>query len=131
MYPTPARLLWSSANANWGSLINANKESAVIDLRDVCDVWLAVAVTGAHAGTTPTLDVALDLRDNVQPTPNWFLDALEITQITAGPAQQHASGGLHIATNPLVLPEAGRIRATIGGTDSPSFAGVTISLFGR
>ncbi|MFD1145969.1 hypothetical protein [Saccharothrix hoggarensis] len=128
MYDANARLLWTSAD--WGGTFAANKTSGLINLREVADVWLAVAVTGAAGGTAPTLDVVLDLRDNAAPLPNWFLGALAVDPITAGASAKHTAGGLHIATKPLVLPEYGRIRATLGGT-SPTFAGVTVSLFGR
>lgn len=128
MFDPCARLLWTSTKGGWGSTLTADQQSGAIDVRDVTDLWLAVAVTGPVTGTTPTLDVTLELRDGASP-PNWFPAVLTVPQLTAV-GRQHVSGGLHIAGNALVLPDFVRVVADVGGT-TPSFAATTVSLFGR
>jgi hypothetical protein len=130
MYEPTARLLWrSTLTDGWSSTLAATQRSGDINLRHVTDVWLAVAVAGAVAGTTPTLDVSLELRDGEQP-PNWFAGVLAVSQVTPTATSGHVSGGLHNATKPLVLPEFGRIAAVVGGAGA-SFTKVSISLYGR
>lgn len=124
-YPV-GRLLWSFP----GSLSGAGTtHSGPIDIHDVANLWLAVAVTGSVAGTTPTLTVQLDLYDNA-PTPNLFPAFVALTALT-GAGSASASVGLYAnGANQVVLPMACQVTYMLGGT-TPVFNGATISLFGR
>jgi len=132
IYNPTVRRLWTAANDKFGNKLsgvgNKLSDNQSIDLREVCDLGLYVAIGGA-TGTTPTLDVGLDVKD---PDGNWYLQVLKITQITGtAAAVQSASAGLHLGgTGALVLPEYGRISITLGGTN-PAYTGVSITLFGR
>jgi hypothetical protein len=130
MIDNTARLIWSLSGAGLTSSIAANGNSGAIalDIGDVTDVWLAVYVAGTSTGTSPTLDVQLDVRD---PTGNWFPQVMKVTQLTSGPGCASASAGLHIAGNgSVVLPRHCRVAWTVGGT-TPVFPQTSISLYGR
>lgn len=127
--PVP-RTLWDLASSGLGTTISANGNSGtpLIDLIDVTDVWLSVYAVGTATGTSPTLNVQLDVQD---PDGNWFLQVTKITQITTAPAYASVSAGLHIAsTGSMVLPRWCRIAWTVGGT-SPVYPQVSICLTGR
>jgi hypothetical protein len=125
MYNPSSKLAWSSVTSGAGTSFAATYRSPDINLRDLTDVWLAVVV-GAAAGTTPTLDVSLELKDSGG---NWFPAMLVIPQITAA-GMASITGGMNNSAKPLVLPERGRIAIVVGGT-TPSFSGVAVSLYGR
>ena len=132
IYNPRANLLWWSQSAPGfgGTTLSGagTVHSADIDLRDSCDVWLAVYVAGTQTGTNPTLDVWLDLKEA---SGQYLLQAVHATQITTTPAYSSASAGIHIAGNgSMTLPEYGRITVTLGGT-TPVYPGVSISLYGR
>jgi hypothetical protein len=124
-----ARVLWNLKGSGTTTLAaNGNSGTTPINLIGVTDVWLAVFVAGTSTGTTPTLDVQLDVQD---PDGNWFPQAAKITQMTSAPNSAAVSAGLHIAaTGSMVLPLYGRVAWTVGGT-SPVFPGASISLIGR
>lgn len=125
-YPV-GRLIWSQTANLAGS---ATTHSGPIDIHDVADLWLAVAVAGAVTGTTPTLTAQLDLYDNAA-SPNLFPAALTLSAVTASQLTASGSVGLHLpSAGGLVLPMACQVTWVLGGT-APSFQGVTISLFGR
>jgi hypothetical protein len=128
-YSPRADLLWWSPNAVSTTLsVAGTYHSAAIDLRDVCDVWLAVSVVGTATGTTPTLTVSLDVQDA---SGAYLPSGLALTQITASPATGAGSAGLHIAsTGSMCLPAFGRVTWVLGGT-TPVYPGVSISLYGR
>jgi hypothetical protein len=124
----PARILWNlKTTPGQTQTLTASGNSGLITLMEVTDVWLGVYVTGTATGTSPTLDVQLDLGD---PDGNWFPQAAKITQLTSSPNYTSVSAGLHVAGG-LVLPRYGRITWTVGGTGSPTWPGVSISLIGR
>lgn len=129
LYNPRAGLLWWSQTAVSTTLSGAGTgHSTPIDLRDVCDVWLVVAVTGTATGTTPTLDVSLDAQEAAG---QWIPQVAKLTQITTTPAVGSVSAGLHMGTTgAVVLPEWGRVTWTLGGT-TPVYPGVSISLYGR
>lgn len=125
-----ARLIWSLSGSGQTSSITAsgNSGTAALDIGEVTDVWLAVYVAGTSTGTSPTLDVQLDVRD---PAGNWFPQVMKVTQLTSGPGYASASAGLHIAGNgSVVLPRHCRVTWTVGGT-TPVFPQTSICLYGR
>lgn len=129
-YDPTARLLWSLSGSGLTTSFSGagTTHSPAIYLGDVTDVWLGVFVAGTSTGTTPTLDVSLDLQDA---SGNWLLQAAKITQLTSAPNYASVSAGMHIAsTGSMLLPAYGRITWTLGGT-SPVFPTVSISLYGR
>ncbi len=124
----PAKILWNLKTApGLSQTLTTSGNSGLITLIDVTDVWLGVYVTGTATGTLPTLDVQLDFAD---PDGNFFPQAAKITQLTSSPNYTSVSAGLHVAGG-LVLPQFGRIAWTVGGTGSPTWPGVSISLTGR
>jgi hypothetical protein len=131
IYNPRADLLWWSQTApGIGSTLSVvgTYHSADIDLRDVCDVWLAVYVAGTSTGTLPTLDVWLDLKEA---SGQYLLQALHLTQLTSTPNYASASAGIHIqSTGSMTLPEFGRVTWTLGGT-TPVYPQASISLYGR
>jgi hypothetical protein len=125
-----ARVLWNLKGSGISPTLSASGNSGTtpINLIAVTDVWLAVFVAGTSTGTTPTLDVQLDVQD---PDGNWILQVAKVTQLTSAPNYSTASAGLHIAsTGSMVLPLYGRVTWTLGGT-TPVFPNASISLIGR
>lgn len=131
IYNPRAELLWWSQTApGIGTTLSVagTYESADIDLRNACDVWLAVYVAGTSTGTSPTLDVWLDVKEAGG---NYLLQAVHVTQLTTAPGYASASAGIHIAgVGSMTLPHFGRITWTLGGTN-PVFPQSSISLYGR
>ena len=129
-YPT-ARALWNLSASGLSTTLSASGNSgstAPISLREVTDVWLAVNVTGTPTGTTPTLDVQLDVQD---PDGNWFPQVVKITQLTTSAGRSSVSCGLHIpGSGSIVLPRFCRVAWTLGGTN-PVYPQTSISLVGR
>jgi hypothetical protein len=100
-----------------------------IDIHDATDLWLAAYVIGTPSGTTPTLNVQLDVFDYFG---NLFAGVLALTQLTGAVTKAQASIGVHVqAGTSLVLPATCQVSWTIGGTVNPKFPGVCISLLGR
>jgi hypothetical protein len=128
-YPS-ARTLWTLSNSGLGQTLTASGNSGTvpISLMDVTDVWLAVFVNGIATGTTPTLQVQLDVQD---PDGNWFAQVAKTAQLTTTPNYSSISAGLHIAsTGSMVLPQFCRVAWTLGGT-TPMYPQTSISLIGR
>ena len=131
MYYPVARVLWNLSASGLTTTLSASGNSGSttpISVREVTDVWLAVSVAGTSTGTSPTLDVQLDVQDA---DGNWFLQVAKITQLTSAPGSSSVSCGLHIASSgSMVLPRFCRVAWTLGGT-TPVFPRASISLFGR
>lgn len=130
----PARVLWNLTPS--GTILTlsgaATTSSPTFSLTDISDVWLAVTVTGTPTGTTPTLDVGLDVQDI---DGNWFPSVAKITQMTTTAGRGSAYAGLHMpnvttTSAALVLPNFGRITWTLGGT-TPAYPQTSICLIGR
>jgi hypothetical protein len=129
-----AKLLWTNLSNGTGTSLNAsgNSGTAPIDIRYVDALWLAVSATGTATGTTPTLDVYLDVRDAAG---TWFTQVAHATpQLTTAAGTAAVSVGLYLPTGtalaPMVLPEYGRVSWVIAGT-TPNYPSVVISLYGR
>lgn len=131
-YNPAARTLWTLSGSGLGSTLSASGNSGLVSVGAVADVWLAVTVTGTPTGTTPTLDVGIDVQD---PDGNWYPGVAKITQLTTSAGRGTAYAGLHMpvvasTSAALVLPEWCRVSWTLGGT-SPVYPGTSISLVGR
>ncbi|MFD8142508.1 hypothetical protein [Streptomyces sp. NPDC059708] len=126
-YAPAARTLWTLTGSA-SNRLTASGTSGPISIGDVCDLWLPVYVAGTSAGTSPTLDVQLDVQD---PDGNWFPQVAKATQLTSAPNFTNISCGLHIAgLGSMVLPQVCRVTWTVGGTN-PVFPQASISLVGR
>lgn len=128
--PRSELLWWSQTAPGVGTTLKTagTYHSADIDLRDVCDVWLAVYVAGTSTGTTPTLDVWLDLKEA---SGQYLLEAVHVTQLTTTPNYASASAGIHIAGNgSMTLPQFARVTWTLAGT-TPVYPNASISVYGR
>lgn len=125
MYQPIAKTLFSNVASGDGTTLTATGSSAkTINLREVADVVLSVVITGAPAGTLPTLVVSLDCQDA---NGNWIPQVVKTGSLNAA-GTTVVYGGTN--TSNAVLTDLGRITWTIGGTGSPSFS-AAISLIGR
>lgn len=130
----PARVLWNLTPSGTPLTLSgaATTSGPAVSLVDISDVWLAVTVVGSPTGTTPTLDVGLDVQD---PDGNWYPTVAKITQLTGSAGRGSAYAGLNMPTvastsATLVLPAVGRVTWTIGGTN-PVYPQTSIALMGR
>ena len=127
-YTPSARVLFNLSTSGLTNRLSASANSGAISLMDVTDVWLAAYVAGTSTGTSPTLDVQLDVQDA---DGNWFPQVTKITQLTSAPGYSSTSAGLHIAgAGSMVLPHWCRVAWTLGGTN-PVFPQASICLVGR
>jgi hypothetical protein len=143
-----AKLIWSLSNSGLGTTVTASGNSgawqspgvppwtpnalSAIDLRYVEDVWLTVWVAGSVTGTTPQLTVSLNTFDDR----GHLFNAYAFTSggiLTASVLSAQVSLGKHgsAANAYLVFSEWGQVSWAIGGTATPTFPGVEISLYGR
>ena len=100
-----------------------------IDIHDATDLWLAVYAPNTPTGTAPTLTVQLDVFDDFG---NLFPAVLALTQLTTSTLKAQGSVGVHVqGGTSLVLPAQCQVSWTIGGTGSPTWPGLCISLLGR
>lgn len=127
-HESSARVLFNLSSTNLGTTLTASGSSPSISVERVEDLWLAVNLGTAPTGTTPTLDVQIDVQDA---DTNWHPQVAKVTQLTTSNTNGAVSLGLHIATAQLVLPHWCRITWTIGGTGSPTFSKVSLALHGR
>ncbi|NUP39519.1 MAG: hypothetical protein HOY76_21530 [Streptomyces sp.] len=130
----PARVLWNLSDSGTPKTLSGagSANSGVINLVDISDVWLAVTVVGTPTGTTPTLDVGLDVQD---PDGNWYPTVAKIPQLTTSAGRGSAFVGLHMpnattTSAAFVLPSYGRVTWTLGGTN-PVYPQTSIALVGR
>ncbi|BFP50021.1 hypothetical protein KCMC57_63890 (plasmid) [Kitasatospora sp. CMC57] len=124
----PARTLFNLKGSGTTTTLTASGTSGAIDIGDSLCLWLAVTVAGTVTGTSPTLDVQIDLQDV---DGNWYAQAAKITQLTAAGAG-HVSVGLDMnGAAAITLPRTVRVTWTIGGTATPTFPQTSISLTGR
>lgn len=112
-----------------GNSTALNVSGTPIDIHDATDLWLAVFAPNAPTGTTPTLNVQLDVFDDFG---NLFPGVLALTQLTGSVLRAHGSIGVHVqGGTSLVLPAQCQVSWTIGGTVNPTWPGLCISLLGR
>jgi hypothetical protein len=130
----PARVLWNLTPSGTITTLSgaATTSGPTFSLTDISDVWLAVTVTGTPTGSTPTLDVGLDVQDQ---DGNWYPAVAKITQLTTSAGRGSAYAGLHMpnvasTSAALVLPNTGRVTWTLGGT-TPVYPQTSICLIGR
>lgn len=84
-----------------------------------------VECTGTVSGTSPTLDIIFQH----SPDGTTWATLVSFTQITATNAKEiKLRQAFTAAANPLVVLPFVRASYTIGGTDTPSFAGVSAYL---
>lgn len=97
-----------------------------IDVSSVSNGLLVVNASVAPTGTTPGLAVFFDVQDAYG---NWYLTS-NPTAISGAVLNFAAVVAGNISTG-YGLTFAGRIRWVVTGTASPTFSGVSFSLFGR
>lgn len=124
------RFIWQfqgaiTANGNSTTLTTG---SVPIDIHNATDLWLAAYAPNNPTGTTPTLTVQLDVLDDFG---NLFPGVLALTQLTSSTLKAQASIGVHVQSNPFVLPRSCQVSWTIGGSANPTWPGLCISLLGR
>lgn len=127
-HDSSARVLFNLSSTNIGTTLAATASSPRISVERVEDLWLAVSLGAAPTGTTPTLDVQIDVQDA---DGNWYPRVAKATQLTTSNTSSAVSLGLHIAAAQVVLPHWCCITWTLGGTASPTFTKVSLSLHGR
>lgn len=125
VYAPNATCLFNSTVNGFEDFAVASTPSNPIDLTATTDVLLAVTVPpGALTGTNPSITVQVD---GIDPAGN-ALPALVKTAAITAPGTYTVFGGLH--SSGLVLPAAGKVTVTLGGTGA-SAAGIQITLVGR
>ena len=114
-----------TATLNVKNQVN-NQPGGLIDISTVSNGLLVVTV-GAVTGTGPGLAVFFDVQDAYG---NWWLTSnpTAISGTVLSFANTPVAG--NISTG-YYLTNIGRIRWTVTGTGSPTFSGVSFSLFGR
>ena len=100
--------------------------TGAIDISRISNGLLVVTVADAPTGTDPTLAIFFDVQDAytswVQTSPATSIGGVVVS----------AAGTTYgVINNGYQLTNLGRIRRTVGGTDTPSFTGVSFSIHGR
>lgn len=130
LYNPTARRVWTLGDGTGPVSLSgaATTRSAVLDIREVCDLGLYIAVGGTITGTAATLDVQVD---GLDPAGNMYPQLVKARQVLNGTTFATASAGLHImGASSLVLPELCQVVITLGGT-TPAFGKVSATLIGR
>ena len=117
----------SSTNHITAGVTNATTgRTGAIDISRVSNGLLVVTIADAPTGTDPTLAIFFDVADAfgsyVQTSPATSIGGVAVT----------ASGITYgVINNGYQMTNLGRIRWTVGGTDTPTFTGVSFSIHGR
>ena len=117
----------SSTNHIAANIVNATTgQAGAIDVSRVSNGLLVVTVADAPTGTNPTLAIFFDVADAygtyVQTSPATSIGGVTVT----------AAGNTYgVINNGYQMTNLGRIRWTVGGTDTPTFTGVSFSIHGR
>lgn len=128
LYRASGLTLDSSTNSVTAGLTNATTgKTGAIPISHISNGLLIVTVADAPTGTSPTLAVFFDVLDSTSST---WVQTSSATSI--GGALLNAAGYTYgQISNGYTLTNLGRIRWTIGGTNSPTFTGVSFSIHGR
>lgn len=117
----------SSTNHIAAGTVNAvTGRTGAIDISGISNGLLVVTIADAPTGTNPTLALFFDTGDAfgtyVQTSPATSIGGVAVTAagVTYG-----------VINNGYQLTNTGRIRWTVGGTDTPTFTGVSFSIHGR
>lgn len=118
----------SSSDTVTAGTVNAinGATGGTIDVSRISNGLLVVNASNAPTGTTPGLAVFFDVKDAFG---NWVL----VSNATAISGAVLTSSGVVYGniSSGYTLTDVGRIRWTITGTASPTFTGVSFSLYGR
>jgi hypothetical protein len=117
------------SNVSGGTVptLTVNGFSNQFPLHDISDISLIVNIGAAPGGTTPTLQVGLDMQDGAG---NWLTQVVKTATLNAQ-GLTILSAGLHAASpNQIVLSGIGRVSWALTGT-GPVFSLTAISLIGR
>lgn len=109
-----------------GVSIAANGSSGQVSLAPFARLTLLVAIITAPTGTSPTLTLTIngmDTAGNLFPLGSTSaLNATGNTLLEVGPG---------LGTNNHIIPALGSVSWVIGGSASPTFSNVELSLIGR
>ncbi|MDX3515883.1 hypothetical protein PV755_44500 [Streptomyces caniscabiei] len=100
--------------------------TGAIDISRVSNGLLVAGFANAPTGTNPTVALFFDVQDAFG---NW-VQTSPATSI-GGVVVSAAGTTYGVINNGYQMTNLGRIRWTIGGTDTPSFTGVSLSVHGR
>jgi hypothetical protein len=100
--------------------------TGLINISKISNGLLVVSTANAPTGTSPTLAVFFDVKDALG---NWCLVS-NATAISGAVLNSSGTTYGNISTG-YQLTDVGRIRWTIGGSSSPTFTGISLSLYGR
>lgn len=100
--------------------------TGAIDISRVSNGLLVVTIANAPTGTNPTLAVFFDVADAY----GTYVQTSPATSI-GGAAVTAAGFTYGVINNGYQMTNLGRIRWTVGGTDTPTFTGVSFSIHGR
>lgn len=100
--------------------------TGAIDISRVSNGLLVVTIADAPTGTNPTLAVFFDVADAY----GTYVQTSPATSI-GGAAVTAAGFTYGVINNGYQMTNLGRIRWTVGGTDTPTFTGVSFSIHGR
>lgn len=107
------------------NLVNGSA-AGTIDISRITNGLLVVSTANAPTGSTPALAVFFDVKDAFG---NWCL----VSNATAISGATLGSSGTTYGNigNGYQLTDVGRIRWVVTGTSSPTFTGISFSLYGR
>lgn len=117
----------SSTNHVTASVTNATTgRTGAIDISRISNGLLVASFGNAPTGTNPTAAIFFDVADAFG---NW-VQTSPATSI-GGVVVSAAGTTYGVINNGYQMTNLGRIRWTIGGTDTPTFTGVSFSIHGR
>jgi len=116
----------STDHVTAGTVNATTGRAGAIDISRVSNGLLVVSVANAPTGTDPTLAVFFEVQDAFS---TWVQTS---PAVSIGGALLTSTGFTYgLINNGYVLTNQGRIRWAVGGTNTPSFTGVSISVHGR
>jgi len=116
----------STDHVTAGTVNATTGRTGAIDISRVSNGLLVVSVANAPTGTDPTLAVFFEVQDAFS---TWVQTS---PAVSIGGALLTSAGFTYgLINNGYVLTNQGRIRWAVGGTNTPSFTGVSFSIHGR